>query len=519
MFSPTIVTLATDYVPTHTLSDGILVGLGFAMILTFMTLIMIGRSTPMVALILVPTIFGLIAGAGLGIGDMVIEAIKGMAPTAALLMFAIMYFGIMIDVGLFDPLIRIITRALGNDPAKIVMGTALLAGVVSLDGDGSTTFIITTSAMLPLYLRLGMSPVVLTVVAGLINGTMNILPWGGPTVRAAAALGLDPAEVFVPMVPSLVVGVIVVFAFAWFLGISERKRLGGSVDASRFNGDDLRGGSKTDGVSATGGSSTGRSGDGQPHDIQPDGSGGGIAVDVREEDEEHVSLRAIDEDEHDGLTDTMLDPHRSTLRPKLIWFNLALTVVVMVALVADILPLAFVFMVGSGLALAVNFPKVKDQATEMLAHSSSIVGVVSMVLAAGVLVGVFSGTGMVEAMASWITSIIPESMGSYLAPITGLLSIPMTFFMSNDAFYFGILPVLAESASHFGIEPVEMAQASITGQPVHMQSPLVPAILLLVSLAKVNLGDHHKKVLWRAVVVSVVMLATAIGIGVIPLSA
>src|SRR5699024_9500380 len=245
------------------------------------------------------------------------------------------------------------------DPAKIVMGTALLAGVVSLDGGDSTTFIITTSAMLPLYLRLGISSVVLTLVAGLINGTMNLLPWSGPTVRAAAALGLDPAEVFVPMVPSLVVGVIVVFAFAWFLGISERKRLGGSVDASRFNGDDLRGGSKTDGVSATGGSSTGRSGDGQPHDIQSDGSGADIAVDVRDEDEADVSLIAIDEDEHDGLSDTMLDPHLSTLPPKLIWFNLVLTVVCIVTLVADILPLAFVFMGRSGLALAVNFPKVK----------------------------------------------------------------------------------------------------------------------------------------------------------------
>lgn len=88
-----------------------------------------------------------------------------------------------------------------SGPAKIVLGTAVLAGAVSLDGDGSTTYIITTSAMLPLYLRLGMSPVVLTCVAGLINGTMNILPWGGPTVRAAAALGLEPSEVFVPMIP------------------------------------------------------------------------------------------------------------------------------------------------------------------------------------------------------------------------------------------------------------------------------------------------------------------------------
>ena len=139
---------------------------------------------------------------------MIIESIGDLAPTAALLMFAIMFFGIMIDVGLFDPLIRFITRFLGNDPAKVVLGTAILAGAVSLDGDGSTTFIITTSAMLPIYLRLGMSPVVLTCVAGLMNGTLNIVPWGGPTVRAASALGVSPTDIFVPMLPSLATGLV-----------------------------------------------------------------------------------------------------------------------------------------------------------------------------------------------------------------------------------------------------------------------------------------------------------------------
>ncbi|MDN6660261.1 MAG: CitMHS family transporter [Corynebacterium variabile] len=439
-----------------------LVALGFLMILTFMALIMTGRMTPILALILVPTVFGLIGGAGLGLGDMVIDAVKDMAPTAALLMFAIMYFGIMIDVGLFDPLIRMITRILGNDPAKIVLGTAVLAGAVSLDGDGSTTYIITTSAMLPLYLRLGMSPVVLTCVAGLINGTVNILPWGGPTVRAAAALGLEPSEVFVPMIPSLIAGVVVCLGFAWMLGLAERRRLG-TVGVPVVAGD-----SDTDQTSMSG---------------------------------------------------TMLNPDRETLRPQLIWFNLILTVAVMVLLVIDIFPLAYVFMVGAAIALVVNFPKVKDQAHEMVAHSSSIVAVSGMVFAAACLVGVLSGTGMVDAMAEWITTVIPDSLGGYLAPITGLLSMPFTFFMSNDAFYFGVLPVLSESAAHYGIEPVQMAQASITGQPVHMQSPLVPAILLLVSLANVGLGAHHRKVLWRAVVVSLVMLAVGILFGVIPFHA
>lgn len=511
MYPPADVLLAAEYTLSHTPSDGVLVALGFAMILTFMALIMTGRATPMVALILVPTVFGLLAGAGFGIGDMVLDAIGDMASTAALLMFAIMFFGIMINVGLFDPLIRAITRTLGDDPAKVVVGTAVLAGVVSLDGDGSTTFIITTSAMLPIYLRLGMSPVVLTVVAGLINGTMNILPWGGPTVRAATALGLDPSAVFVPMIPSLVAGVVIVFVFAWFLGVAERRRLGGSLDTSRFGGEGATGAG-----SGGGGPRGGTARHGNSDDRTP--TGGGVLLDdraARTEDIEHVSLSS---DAGAGMTDTMLDPHRASLRPKLIWFNLALTVAVMVLLVADLFLLAFVFIVGTGLALAVNFPRVKDQATEILSHSSSIVGVVSMVLAAGVLVGVFNGTGMVEAMAAWITQIIPSSMGPYLAVITGVLSIPMTFFMSNDAFYFGILPVLAESATHFGIEPVEMARASITGQPVHMQSPLVPAILLLVSLAKVNLGDHHKKVLWRATLVSLAMLVVGVLVGVIPLA-
>ena len=149
-------------------------------------------------------------------------------------MFAIMFFGIMIDVGLFDPLIRFITRLLGNDPAKVVLGTALLAGAVSLDGDGSTTFIITTSAMLPIYLRLGMSPVVLTCVAGLMNGTLNIVPWGGPTVRAASALRVSPTEIFVPMLPSLGVGCAVSLAFAWMLGLGERKRLGTLAAGDRW---------------------------------------------------------------------------------------------------------------------------------------------------------------------------------------------------------------------------------------------------------------------------------------------
>ena len=471
-----------------------LVLLGFAMIAVFMVLIMTKKLTPVLALIIVPTVFGLFAGAGLGIGPMVMDSMKSMTSTAALLMFAIIYFGLMIDVGLFDPLVRFILRKLGNDPAKVVLGTAILAAAVSLDGDGSTTFILTTAAMLPVYLRLKMSPVVLTCVAGLANGTMNILPWGGPTARAATALKLDVNDVFVPMIPSLIAGLVVVFVFSWLLGLQERNRLRALAPEIWAEGAEFGGGTGGRGKSP------------RPSGGTPAGSGS-VAVLERTE--------VLVDDRDSAMADTALDPNRATLRPKLFWFNLGLTVAVMVTLVANIIPLPFVFMVGSAIALLVNFPKVKDQGAQLIAHAPSIVAVVSMVMAAAVLTGVLNGTGMVKAMSEWLVAIIPSDMGPFMAVITGVLSIPMTFFMSNDAFYFGVLPVLSETAGHYGISAADMARASITGQPFHLQSPLVPAILLLVSLAKVDLGDHHKKVLWRTAVVSLVMLGVGVASGAI----
>jgi CitMHS family citrate-Mg2+:H+ or citrate-Ca2+:H+ symporter len=489
----------------------VLVLLGFAMIAVFMVLIMTKKLTPVLALIIVPTVFGLFAGAGLGIGDMVMDSMKSMTSTAALLMFAIIYFGLMIDVGLFDPLVKFILRKLGNDPAKVVLGTAILAAAVSLDGDGSTTFILTTAALLPVYLRLKMSPVVLTCVAGLANGTMNILPWGGPTARAATALKIDVNDVFVPMVPSLIAGLVVVFVFSWLLGLQERNRLRATAPEIWATPDTA---GEFDGGAASGGSGTGRTGSPTPGTGTPavGGSPSGSGVAVLERTETLVDERDT------AMADTALDPNRSTLRPKLIWFNLGLTLAMMVMLVANLVPLPFVFMVGSAIALLVNFPKVKEQGAQLIAHAPSIVAVVSMVMAAAVLTGVLKGTGMVDAMSAWLVQIIPTSMGPFMAVITGVLSIPMTFFMSNDAFYFGVLPVLSETAGHYGVSAAEMARASITGQPFHLQSPLVPAILLLVSLAKVDLGDHHKKVLWRTAVISLVMLGVgmltgAIGIG------
>src|SRR5262245_56572356 len=208
-------------------SDLLLTLLGFGMVVTFMVLIMLKKLTPIVALTVVPLAFALVAGFGSeALGEMMLKGISLLAPTGVMLMFAILYFGIMIDAGLCDPAVKAILRMVGGDPLKVVVGTALLAATVSLDGDGSTTYMITVASMLPLYRRLGLNVLKLTCVTILAGGIMNLPPWGGPLARAAAALHVEPANIFVPMIPVLGCGLVAVFAVAYHLGLGERRRLG-----------------------------------------------------------------------------------------------------------------------------------------------------------------------------------------------------------------------------------------------------------------------------------------------------
>ncbi|MFC7667036.1 SLC13 family permease [Hymenobacter humi] len=171
---------------------------GFAMILTFMVLIMTNRLSAITALLLVPVAFAVLMGFGPALGPMMLDGIKNIAPTGIMLVFAILYFGLMTDAGLFDPVINRIQRVAHGDPLKIIVGTALLALLVSLDGDGATTYIIVVTAMLPLYQRLGINPLILTCMNMLVGGVMNILPWGGPTARAMSVLHLDSSQLFNP---------------------------------------------------------------------------------------------------------------------------------------------------------------------------------------------------------------------------------------------------------------------------------------------------------------------------------
>lgn len=437
--------------------------LGLGMILCFMYLIMSRKMTALAALTLIPIVFALITY-GLSfyidsighfelkeLGEMMLDGVKKLAPTGVMLLFAILYFAIMIDTGLFDPSVKFILKLVKGDPLKVVIGTITLTIIVSLDGDGSTTYMICVAAMLPLYKRLGMSPLIMACLMMLASGIMNLTPWGGPTARAATALHVEASDVFVPMVLPMIIAIIWLYFVGYMYGRSERKRLGI------------------------------------------------IELDVSHGDNIQIS--------------TNPEANRAHLR----WFNALLTVVLMVCLVKSVLPLPILFMIALCIALVVNYKDVDMQKSLVAHHAGSALNVVGIIFAAGIFTGILSGTGMVDAMSKELVAIIPESMGPFLAPITAVISMPLTFFMSNDAFYYGVLPILSEAAGHYGITPVEMARASIVGQPVHLLSPLVPSTYLLCGLAGIELGQHQKFTIKWAILTCLVMGAAALVLGVFPL--
>ncbi|WP_330292747.1 CitMHS family transporter [Streptomyces sp. NBC_00576] len=480
-----------------------LAALGFATIAVLLLLTMTKRASVLVALILLPVLAALIGGFAGDLGELILGGLSKVAPTGIMIAFAVLYFSLMVDAGLFDPLIRGLLRVARGDPLRITVATAVLTLCVALDGDGASTFLITVSALLPVYKRLGMNPLVLSGVVCLGAGVMNMVPWGGPTVRAMAALKLDSSEVFNPVLPAMGLGVAWVLVASYLLGRRERNRLAalspqGPARDVREGEDEEERDDREPAASATVTATT-----------EPESMRHATPVTA---DGELQALRAPG----DGPGTVRIPPLPRTW---LSIFNLLLTIALVVCLIQEVLPLPVLFVLGFAIAVLVNHPTWEQQQALLDKHAKSVVLVTTMIFAAGVLTGILTGTRMIDEMAEALVSVVPDSFGSHLPVAVAVTGMPLSLVFTPDAYYFGVLPVLAETAQGFGTDPAEVARAAILGQMTtgFPLSPLTASTFILVGMSGVSLGEHQRFIFRWAFATTLVMTVGALLTGAFPL--
>ena len=456
--------------------------LAWAMLIIFLALIMTKKMQPFTALVLVPLVFTLI-GAFLGqyteavaaakeidtaavtlwdqiaiIGDWTVAGVTKTAKTGIMLLFAILYFAIMLNAGLFDPVTKFMIKFAKGDPLKVLMATAIVAACVSLNGDGTTTTLICCTAFIPLYKKLNMKMMNLGVLVILMNTIMNLLPWGGPTARVISVLqgqpGVNDQTILRALLPGMAVSIVYMLGVAYYLGLKERKRIG---------------------------------------------------------------IQTLTEEELNALFTPASEEEAALKRPQNVLINAIMTISIIVMLVAGTFPSLFLFLVGTVLALMINYKKIKDQKARISDNAGDALQVVILVFAAGIFTGLFTNSGMSDALANSLIKLIPPVLGRFWGLITAIVSIPGTFLLSNDAFYYGVLPVFAEAGYTYGFTALEIGTASLLGQAYHLLSPLVAFIYLLLRLTDLDMGEWQREAAKWASGIFIIFVAIAAITGNVPL--
>lgn len=447
--------------------------IGLFTIVVIVLLLLSNKVTPIVALILVPIVGAFTAGFNfIEIGEFFNSGMQDVFSVVVMFIFAILFFGIMQDVGVFDPLISNIVKISRGNVISVAVGTVIIAAIAQLDGSGASTFLITIPALLPLYKRLKMNPYLLLLLVGTSASIVNMVPWGGPLGRTASVLGVDVTELWRPLIQIQVIGLVLLIGVAVLLGIREKRRIAAKSVQEKE------------------------------------------AVDIEDSVVSSVSHEVVD-----GTAATLdrqkaADDHLK--RPKLFWINVLLAISVIGVLVWGKVPAGIVFMIGVSIALPLNYPNVKDQMDRIKAHAPNALMMASIILAAGSFLGILSGTNMLDSIATDLVTILPAFIIPYLHIIIGVFGVPFDLLLSTDAYYYALLPIVDQVVTGFGVSSLSAAYAMIIGNIIGtFVSPFSPALWLALGLAGLEMGRHIRysfMIMWGF---SIVLLVIAILLGVV----
>ncbi len=453
----------------------VLVGvLGFLCIIAIVVTLFKSLTLPSIAFILFPSILALILVIGGyysfdNIAALIKAGFSSTGPTAALFVFSVLYFGIMTDAGMFDVIIGKLMGLVGDSVIGVCLMTAVIALIGHLDGGGASTFCIVVPAMLPVYKKMHMRPTTMLRIAVLAMGVLNLMPWAGPTMRAASVLGMEAGKLWNTLLPIQIFGIILSLAHAFLAGVQEKARGAGLNGKLAMEGGD------------------------------------------EETEDEEAEVQGNDP---------------ALARPHLFIFNVLLTIAVIAMLIWDVFPSYVPFMCGVVVALLVNYPGAKLQKKIINLHAGPALTMCSTLMAAAVLMGILVKSvtvddvaiaSVVTCMSNLIKMVLPAALGKHLPLVIGILSVPLALAFDTDSYFYGMLPVMIGIGQGFGIEALPIAVAMVVCRNcATFISPMVPATLLGVGLANVDIKDHIKASFFYVWGFSILCMIFAIILGIMP---
>lgn len=450
--------------------------IGFVALIAMVLLLILDKATPAMTFIIISSIvgFGLVGlealniGAGIGkalgiksgifglkeLGDFVKSGIGSVSATAALFIFSILFFTLLSSAGVFNRIINALLRSIPANPYGVCVLTVIIAIIAHLDGSGASSFLIAIPALLPIYVKMQMRTSTLMLILTASMGVMNLLPWGGPTLRVASIISQDATKLWLELMPMQIVGLILALCLAIYMGFVESKR---------------------------------------------------------------IALGLNPKSENDFIDSAFEDSKKSHLtRDDRFWANVALLIFVLVLLVFSGLPSYFPFMIGVSLGFILNYPNLKHQQAILKEASSAAMMMATVLLAAGVLIGVFDKSGIMKLMAQLILEIMPQFMGGHLVLLVGLSAVPMALIFCTDSYFYGLLPIVIAVGEAFGISSSALGIAMVVGRNcATFISPVVPATLLGCGLSGVSIKEHIKTSFFWVWGISVMCLVSGAMLGVI----